>query len=286
MDVVLCCFCLLLLLASAASAGSERCVRQGKAAYSPSLSRLAPHGSSGACGYGAMAAEINGGFLAAGGPRQHRGGLGCGRCFQMRCRDAKLCSAGGVRVVLTDFHRSNRTDFLLAGPAFAALAKPGMAQHLNRLDALPVEYKRIPCEYKEKNLSIRVEESSDRSRGNLVVKLLYQGGQTDILAVDVAAAVGSSSASASASPSEWRFMTRVYGPVWSTPRAPAGPLRFRAVVTGGYDGKWVWADQEVLPADWRPGQVYDTGVRIADVARDGCRGCAGAGNAAAMDDWK
>jgi len=65
---------------------------------------------------------------------------------QMRCRDAKLCSAGGVRVVLTDFHRSNRTDFLLAGPAFAALAKPGMAQQLNRLDALSVEYKRCAAE--------------------------------------------------------------------------------------------------------------------------------------------
>ena len=63
----------------------------------------------------------------------------------MRCRDAKLCSSGGVRVVLTDFHRSNRTDFLLAGPAFAALAKPGMAQELNRLDALSVEYKRSIC---------------------------------------------------------------------------------------------------------------------------------------------
>jgi hypothetical protein len=43
----------------------------------------------------------------------------------------------------------------------------------------------------------------------------------------------------------------------------------------------------VLPADWRPGQVYDTGVRIADVARDdACRGCAAATAAAEMDDWK
>ena len=131
---------------------------------------------------------------------------------------------------------------------------------------------RIPCDCKDKNLSILVEEESKRP-SNLVVKFLYQGGQTDILAVDVAP-VGSS---------EWRFMARVHGPVWRTDRAPAGPLQFRAVVTGGYDGKWVWAEREVLPADWRPGQVYDTGVRIADVARDGCRGCAGA---AAALDWK
>ncbi|CAL5082905.1 unnamed protein product [Urochloa decumbens] len=271
--------CLLLVLlvsacsaAGGASAGGERCVRQGKASYAPSLSPV-PQGS-GVCGYGAMAAEINGGFLAAGGPRQHRGGLGCGRCFQMRCKDAKLCSSRGVRVVLTDFHRSNRTDFLLGGPAFAGLAKPGMAHELKSLDALSVEYKRIPCDYKDKNLSIRVEEES-KSPSNLVVKFLYQGGQTDILAVDVAP-VGSS---------EWRFMTRVRGPVWRTDRAPAGPLQFRAVVTGGYDGKWVWAEREVLPAHWRPGQVYDTGVRIADVASDGCRGCAGGAAAAALD-WK
>jgi hypothetical protein len=133
---------------------------------------------------------------------------------------------------------------------------------------------RIPCDYKDKNLSILVEEGS-KSPSSLVVKFLYQGGQTDILAVDVAP-VGSS---------EWRFMTRVRGPVWRTGRAPAGPLQFRAVVTGGYDGKWVWAEREVLPAGWRPGQVYDTGVRIADVARDdGCQGCAGA--AAVALDWK
>ena len=44
---------------------------------------------------------------------------------------------------------------------------------------------RIPCEYKKQNLSIRVEESSRRP-DQLVIKFLYQGGQTDIVAVDVA----------------------------------------------------------------------------------------------------
>lgn len=170
--------------------------------------------------------------------------------------------------MLTDFHRSNRTDFLLSGPAFVGLAKPGMAHQLKRLDALSIEYKRIPCDYKDMNLSILVEEQSKRTN-NLVVKFLYQGGQTDILAVDVAQ-VGSS---------DWRFMNRVYGPVWSTDRAPAGPLQLRAVVTGGYDGKWVWAEKEVLPADWQPGRVYDTGARIADVARESCLDCA-------TLDWK
>ncbi|KAG8080598.1 hypothetical protein GUJ93_ZPchr0007g4306 [Zizania palustris] len=246
---------LLLVAASSSPSASacERCVNQGKAAYSPSLSQLPAGGAGGgggggggSCGYGAMAMELNGGFLAAGGPRQHRGGLGCGRCFQMRCRNADVCSNAGVRVVLTDFHRSNRTDFLLGGPAFVALAKPGMAHSLKKLGALPVEYTshcycQNSCDYKDKNLSILVEEQSKRPN-NLAIKFLYQGGQTDILAVDVAQ-VGSS---------DWRFMSRVYGPIWSIDRAPNGPLQFRAVVTGGYDGKWVWADREVLPPTGGP----------------------------------
>lgn len=43
---------------------------------------------------------------------------------------------------------------------------------------------RTPCEY-NKNLSIRVEERS-RKPGHLTIKFLYQGGQTDIMAVEVA----------------------------------------------------------------------------------------------------
>lgn len=44
---------------------------------------------------------------------------------------------------------------------------------------------RIPCEYSNKNLSIRVEEKSKRPN-SLTIKFLHQGGQTDIVAVDVA----------------------------------------------------------------------------------------------------
>jgi hypothetical protein len=62
--------------------------------------------------------------------------------------------------------------------------------------------------------------------------------------------------------SSWRFMTRDHGPAWSTCHAPAGPLQFRLVVTGGYDGKWVWAEGEVLPRRWEVGRVYDAGVQI------------------------
>ena len=73
--------------------------------------------------------------------------------------------------------------------------------------------------------------------------------------------------------SNWRFMTREHGPAWSTAQAPAGPLQLRLVVTGGYDGKWVWAESEVLPRRWEAGRVYDAGVQVADVAQEGCYPC-------------
>ncbi|KAF8406684.1 hypothetical protein HHK36_008775 [Tetracentron sinense] len=179
----------------------------------------------------------------------------------MRCKNTTLCSRKGTKVVLTGLNRNNQTDFVLSSKAFMAMAKKGMARDILKLGIADVEYKRVPCQYKNQNLSVRVEETSQKPQ-YLAIKFLYQGGQTDIVAVDVAQ-VGSSN---------WRFMSRNSGAVWDTSRVPVGPLQFRLVVTAGYDGKWVWA-QKVLPAEWKVGVIYDSGVQISEIAQEGCSKC-------------
>ncbi|XWS55154.1 hypothetical protein CRYUN_Cryun10bG0150500 [Craigia yunnanensis] len=248
--------CLLFLLVSSATA-CDRCVHQSKAAYFSKASAL----SSGACGYGSLALSLGDGKLAAGVSSLYKDGAGCGACFQIRCKNSTLCSSKGTRVTLTDLNHNNQTNFVLSSRAFITMAKQGMGQDILKHGIVDVEYKRIPCEYKNQNLAVRVEESSQKPN-YLAIKLLYQGGQTEIVAMDVAQ-VGSSN---------WNFMSRNHGAVWDTSRVPNGALQFRFVITSGFDGKWIWA-KSVLPADWKTGVVYDSGVQITDIAKEGCSPC-------------
>ncbi|TXG64982.1 hypothetical protein EZV62_011976 [Acer yangbiense] len=235
-----------LLMTSSVNA-CQRCVHQSKVAYFNSGSAL----SSGACGYGSLAPGFIGGHVAAGVPSLYNNGAGCGACFQVSL-SLSLCSIWTI-VVVTDLNHSNKTDFVLSSRAFTAMANNGKDQDILNLGIVDVEYKRVPCDYKNKNLAVRVEESSRKSE-YLAIKILYQGGQTEIVGAEVAQ-VGSSS---------WNYMTRTYGAVWNTSRVPNGELQFRFVVTSGYDGKYVWA-QHVLPANWKPGMIYDSGVQINDI---------------------
>lgn len=248
--------CFLFFLIYSATA-CDRCVHQSKAAYFSQSSSL----SKGACGYGSLAPGFNGGHIAGGIPSLYKGGAGCGACFQIRCKNTGLCSRGGTRVILTDLNHDNQTDLVLSSKAFMAMANKGMGPDVLKLGIADVEYKRVPCEYKNQNLAVRVEEMSQKP-SYLAIKFLYQGGQTEIVGVDVAQ-VGSAN---------WNYMSRNYGAVWNTSRVPVGPLQFRMVVTSGYDGKWVWA-KNVLPADWEPGMIYDSGVQITDIAQEGCSPC-------------
>ncbi|XP_073125905.1 expansin-like A1 [Henckelia pumila] len=244
-------------LASLAAA-CDRCVHQAKVAFFSGDGAL----QSGACGYGSVAVGLNYGLLAAASPAVYNQGLACGDCFQMRCNNGRLCSKQGTVVLVSDKNGDNGTDFVVSKKAFVSMAKKGMEKEIFKLGILPVQYKRVPCDYaKNKNLSVRVQESSHKP-SYLAISFLYQGGQTEIVALDVAQ-VGSPN---------WNFMSRNYGAVWDTSRVPAGPLQLRFVVTSGYDGKWYWA-KNVLPADWKNGAIYDSGLQINDTAKQGCSPC-------------
>ncbi|KAK2976270.1 hypothetical protein RJ640_026899 [Escallonia rubra] len=249
--------CFLFFATISSAAACDRCVHQTKVSYFSSASAL----SSGACGYGTSAISFNGGHLAAAVPSLYKDGAGCGACFQMRCMNKTLCTKEGTIVMATDLNKNNRTDFVVSSRAFMAMGNKGMSKDILTLGIVDVEYKRVPCDYKNKNLAVRVEESSQKPH-YLAIKFLYQGGQTEIVGVDVAQ-VGSSN---------WNFMSRNHGAVWDTSRVPAGALQFRLVVTAGYDGKWYWA-KNVLPADWKVGLTYDSGVQITDIAQEGCSSC-------------
>ncbi|CAI9099663.1 OLC1v1036519C2 [Oldenlandia corymbosa var. corymbosa] len=172
-------FLFLLLIISPAIA-CDRCVHLGKVGFFGKASAL----QSGACGYGSLATSFYGGRLAAAVPAVYKDGAGCGACFTIRCKNPKICTESGTTMIVTDLNQSNETDFVLSSRAFGAMAKQGMDRELFKLGIVDVEFKRVPCEHK-RNLAFRVEESSQKPH-YLAVKVLYQGGQTEIVALDVA----------------------------------------------------------------------------------------------------
>jgi len=216
----------------------------------------------GACGFGSFAKMLYGGNVGAATSKIYRNGVGCSACYQVRCKNSKLCTKSGTTILVTDLTQNNQTDFVVTRRTFLSLALPQKGRQLLRDGIVDIDYKRIPCEYKGQNLEVKVDESSQYPY-YLAVQFLYQGGQTDIVNVDVAQ-VGSF---------EWHYMTRNHGAVWVIQSPPRGALQFRFEVTSGYDGKWLWARKSVLPSQWKSGHAYDSGLQITDTALENCHPC-------------
>ncbi|XP_057526670.1 expansin-like A3 [Amaranthus tricolor] len=255
------CFLFFFLLFSSVNAACNQCV-QAKATFFRNSEAL----SYGACGYGPIALNLNAGHVAAALPSIYKDGEGCGSCFQIRCNKTGVCKGTGTTFVVTDSQTDDQnitTDFVLSNRAFRAMALPGMDKQLLHLGIADVEYKRVPCVYKHQNLAIRVEEFS-KPPNYLAIKVLYQGGQTSILGGDVARD----------DESVWAFLSRKYGAVWDTDSAPTGNLTFRFIINSGFNPRYFYTNQGVLPANWKAGVIYNSTVQITDVALDVCgRNC-------------
>ncbi|KAL2900062.1 Expansin-like A1 [Bienertia sinuspersici] len=103
----------------------DRCVHQSKAAYY----------YIGACGYGILPLNFNGGFLAARFSSCFKDGAECGAF-------SDLCTKLGTNVMLMDLNTNTHTDFVLSNIAFKAMAKPGKDRDILKLGITDVEYKR------------------------------------------------------------------------------------------------------------------------------------------------
>ncbi|CAM8882982.1 unnamed protein product [Rhodiola kirilowii] len=225
------------------------CFTQSRAAYYPNSDQQGTE--TGACGFGTFGATINGGDVSAASDL-YRGGLGCGACYQVRCKDSDFCSDNGATVVITDSGSSDRTDFILSQRAFARMAQTkDAAAHLLSRGVVDIEYRRISCNYPNKNITIKVDENSNYPH-YLAFVIWYQQGLKDISVVQLCESRSLTC----------KLLERSYGAVWATSSPPSGPLSLRMLFSDGEeDESWVIPENDI-PEDWKAGDIYDSGVQV------------------------
>ncbi|XP_071722364.1 expansin-like B1 [Rutidosis leptorrhynchoides] len=222
---------------------------QSRATYYPNSEE---NGSEkGACGYGSFGATLNGGDVSAVSDL-FRNGLGCGACYQVRCKNSYYCSDKGVTVVITDQGSSHNTDFIMTKKAFSKLAQTSYsAQSLLSLGVVDIEYKRVSCSYPGKNITIKIDENSNYPY-YLAFGIWFQQGHKDITAVQLCETQNQ----------VCKLLDRTYGAVWTTSSPPSGELSLRMLFSDGEDDETWLIPLNNIPKDWQPGQIYDTGVQV------------------------
>ncbi|XP_057799623.1 expansin-like B1 [Salvia miltiorrhiza] len=225
------------------------CFTQSRASYYPNSDEKGTE--TGRCGFGTFGATINNGDVSAASDL-YRDGLGCGACYQVRCTNSKYCSDKGVNVVITDHGSSHNTDFILSSRAFGRMAQNADAgASLLTFGVIDIEYKRISCSYPNKNITIKIDESSSNPH-YLAFVIWYQQGMKDITAVQLCETQSYTC----------KLLDRSYGAVWTATSPPSGPLSVRMLFSDeNGDEKWIVPVNDI-PDNWKAGDIYDSGAQV------------------------
>ncbi|XP_057420939.1 expansin-like B1 [Lotus japonicus] len=238
-----------LFMQTLADTSCTDCFVQSRASYYPNSEVNGT--DSGACGFGSFGATINGGDVSAA-SSLYQDGVGCGACYQVRCANSAYCSGNGVTVVVTDQGSGDNTDFILSQRAFGRMAQNSdAAASLLALGVVDIQYRRVSCSYPNKNMTIKIHESSSNPH-YLAFVIWYQQGRRDITAVQLCETQNF----------VCKLLDRSHGAVWTSTSPPSGPLSLRMLFSDE-DGEDTWVvPVNNIPEDWKAGETYDSGVQV------------------------
>ncbi|XP_010677136.2 expansin-like B1 [Beta vulgaris subsp. vulgaris] len=205
----------------------------------------------GACGYGEYGRTVNDGYVA-GVHRPYRNGTGCGGCYQVWCTTGE-CTKEGVIVVATDFGVGDWTDFLFPAKAYTKMARPGFEAYLLSYGVVDIQYRRVPCTFRDSNLIFSVHERTNYPH-YFAITIIYPPGVYDV----VGAQIWQEDCKA------WRGMRKPYGAVWDMENPPRADLRVRFLLsaTGNVnDATWV-ESPTMITAFWNSGTTYEVAVTL------------------------
>lgn len=211
----------------------------------------------GACGYGADVEKFPfSAMVSAGNANLYKEGKGCGACYEVKCTENTACSGNPVTVTITDECPGSCNSFVdamhfdLSGTAFGAIAKPGQADLLRSAGILPIQYKRVSCNYHNTTVVFTIDAGANPSYFAFVIE--YVKGDADLSSVELQVFGDLSN--------EWLLMQRSWGANWRVdmPTGAKGPFSIRLTLESD---KTIVANN-VIPADWSPGKSYPSLVNF------------------------